>query len=250
MDKKALQEILAFDNGNNMPNSFYVWIYPEQVPEVAKLVFDLLLRFRHVENIETPVNFSEIEPFVARAIDLVSKEAARLMEKYSGVVSVRSHEGGLSWGAPGRSGDERPPTIEEVAWFEGESALLHRSVLGRSEFSETESRRLFAAFGLYSCGRAIRAMNQGDLRAAAQFLGTAGRCVGFSRVYFGWSMRSQVLRDERSRGGKRPRQENPEKALAQKLARENPTFSATQVKLRGRLRASERTIRKWLSEGS
>lgn len=251
MDKKALEEIHAFDNGTNTPSSYFIWSYPDQVPELVKLVVDLLLRFREVEDEYSPVDFTELDQFVEAATQLVRDEAERQVKEISGKVTVCTRGNELEWGRAGRGGDERPPTKREMTWYEGESGML-RSALEKQEVrDERRDIRLFSALGLYSCGRAIVEMKgEADAKTIAAFLSTAGRCLGYSRVISGWKSRSDKARAERQKGGRRPRKENPEKAAALKLAKEHPGLSATQVKLRGRLRASDRTIREWLSEGS
>lgn len=248
MDKRALMEIRAFDNGVNTPDSFNVWRHPEEVPEVCKLVFDLLLRFRAVESNEAPVDFSEIEPFVAKAVGMVEKQAETSLALAEGRISVRDVNGRIEWGAIGRGSDERAPTESEMVWFEGESRLLFDAL--RDQGADND-RRIFAAFGLYSCGRALAAIRAGGPSLAAiSLLATAGRCLGLARAYSGWGGRDEVAREERRRGGKRPRAENPEKAIARECARENPGWSAVQIKTRARLKSSERSIRKWISEHS
>ena len=249
MKKIVLREIGAFDNGVNTPESFFIWKHPNQVPEMCKLVFDLLLRFRKVESKDAAVNFSEIGPFVDVAVGLVSTEARKAIAEISGRISVRdAGVGKLEWGAAGRGGDERAPTEEEMTWYEGEASLL----FGGMEAAESrDARRISAAYGLYACDRALNCLRMdGPIESVAALLATAARCLGYSRVHSGWEMRERKAKDERRRGGMRQRAKNPEMEIALKYAEEFPSLSAVQIKTRAKLRASDRTIRKWISEAS
>lgn len=249
MKKMVLKEVDAFDNGVNTPDSFFIWKHPAQVPELAKLVFDLLLRFREVESRDAPVVFSELGSFAGVAVGMVSAQARKEIAEISGRITVRDTEvGKLEWGIAGRGGGERPPTEEEMAWYEGEASLLFAG-MGEAEFREP--RRLYAAFGLYACDRALSYLRlNGSNESVAALLATAGRCLGYSRAHSGWDMRETKAKEERRRGGKRTRTENPEKAVAIEYARKNPGLSAAQIKTRAKLRVSERTIRGWISAAS
>jgi hypothetical protein len=63
-------------------------------------------------------------------------------------------------------------------------------------------------------------------------------------------MAKDVMQEDRSLGGKTKAanaKPNPERAQALQYASEHPGLSALQIKTRAKLRASERTIRGWLS---
>lgn len=242
-----LQKIQLFDNGENTPGSFNVFQNMECCPAISKLIFDLLLRFREKEDATSPVIFSQIEPVVAEALLMFTAEVQRCTA--DGLVSKRPK--GLLWGVKKGTKGARSPTIEEIIWIEGEAEIIKAAVLKADRRGGEEWRRIFCAWGLFCCDRALIALEEGgDARVAAIHLADAARLLGYARVASGWNARADVATEERRRGGRRPRPKNPEMAIALKLASDSPSLSALQIKNRAKLRASERTIRGWVRQAA
>jgi hypothetical protein len=189
-----LEEVSKFDNGDNTAESFVNPVHNE-MQDFVRLVCDLLLGTRQDETLG--VVFSDIPALVEEASIRMSRRTDEIIDVL-GIVEV-----------PGRPHlwtrwDQRPPgtrraTPREVSDFEGESRLLYDAAAG---IDATHARRLFAAWGVYCCERAIRAMKaRNHASVVAVFVASAGALLGHANWCWAWQTKCDLVRDERRRGG-------------------------------------------------
>lgn len=191
-----LEEVTKFDNGVNTSDSFFVGPLHHPMQDFSRLVCDLLLVTRKDQSVQSRVEFSDIPPLINEAASAMSHR----IDEITRAAAVVDSPLGLMWVTwVDRPEGARRPSPAEVSEFEGESRLLYDAVSGLEADS---ARRLFAAWGVYCCERAMREMtNGGRTSSVAVLVASAGALLGHANWCSAWHSKSELTRDERRRGG-------------------------------------------------
>lgn len=191
-----LEKISMFDNGDNTPDSFFVGPLHHGMQDFVRLVADLLLMTRRAPSHETPVIFSDLP----NLIELASQRMSRRVDEIAANLRVLETPLGLIW-LP--KNEDRPgsrmPTPIEVADFEGESRIAYDGVSG---LGSTDARLLLAAWGVYCCERAMRAMEPPlTLAPVAALVASAGALLGHANWLEAYATVKGGIASERRSGG-------------------------------------------------
>jgi hypothetical protein len=249
-----LDEVAKFDNGDNTPESFFVGPLHHPMQDFVRLVCDLLLVTRENHGPGEKVVFSDLPSLVEEAATRMS----RRIDEITSAAGVVESPMGLMW-VPWQERPEgaRRPTPAEVSDFEGESRLLYDSA---SDLEAKPARRLFAAWGVYCCERAMRAMKARDQTSSvAVLVASAGALLGHANWCDAWHTKTDLIREERRRGafGRLAKDKNAAAKVRAKSAatalwpeanRKGWTASRLHTELvnRGHTIKSD-TVRKWLT---
>lgn len=201
MGRIKLKHVRKYDDGTAGPESFTV-ASATLSQESGRLIGDLALLTRPFGDIDSFVNFDEVERLANEAVELIIKRMDWMADQLG---IAESLSGDLHWFPwfDDNGGNLRKPTRNEVMNLEGESRLLWDALEDKNQNAE-KSIRLMAAFGVFCCERALDAEIRKHIGTIIGMYSAAGVLLGSANYLLG-CMTEEKLGKQRNKSEMRER---------------------------------------------